>query len=196
MIYSAAKTMHHHTPASLIGHLLETTRIAKLLTTIVPCHDELVLLCAACHDIAKPVEYEINSLGFVTDYTRKSRLVGGHIVLGTLYIEALCKELNISGETKELIQHCMLSHHGKPEYGSPTPPKTIEAFIVHTADEISSKLFEYREALSKLQPGEFSPPIWGLENTEVYKIIGDYMSDTMKIRLKNLDDSKGIQMID
>ena len=33
----------------------------------------------------------------------------------------------------------MISHHGEYEYGSPKLPKTIEAFILHSADNLDAK---------------------------------------------------------
>ena len=44
----------------------------------------------------------------------------------------------VSVEDQQNIQHCFLSHHGKPEWGSAVVPKTIEAYILHTADKFDS----------------------------------------------------------
>jgi 3'-5' exoribonuclease len=39
----------------------------------------------------------------------------------------------------DAILHCMLSHHGRKEWGSPVEPTTNEAWILHSADMLSSR---------------------------------------------------------
>lgn len=175
MYWPAAQKMHHYQKGGLIWHLADTVRIAKVLTTIVKCHDELVLAGAMIHDIAKIVEYDLTPIYAVKDYTVKSQLTGGHIILGAFYIEKMCGDLNISGEVKELMESIMLGHHSSA-YG-PLGNLFIESYIVHVADELSSKAFEYNEALENIDKGTFSDKVWGLENSRIYKIMGDYHSE-------------------
>ena len=42
----------------------------------------------------------------------------------------------------DAILHCMLSHHGRKEWGSPIEPATSEAWILHAADVMSSRAKE------------------------------------------------------
>jgi 3'-5' exoribonuclease len=50
---------------------------------------------------------------------------------------------------KTLMQHSILAHHGELEFGSPKQPKTIEAFILHCADNMDAKTKMFEEVLSE-----------------------------------------------
>jgi 3'-5' exoribonuclease len=51
----------------------------------------------------------------------------------------------------------VLSHHGSREHGSPTEPKTLEAFILATVDELDAKIHQVRRALREdAGDGEFT----------------------------------------
>jgi 3'-5' exoribonuclease len=57
----------------------------------------------------------------------------------------------ISGFPAELraqIEHLIASHHGVREHGSPVEPKTIEAFILASIDELDAKLNQVRKAIA------------------------------------------------
>lgn len=38
------------------------------------------------------------------------------------------------------LRHILLSHHGTLEFGSPKRPKTLEALVVHFADDLDAKV--------------------------------------------------------
>ena len=48
----------------------------------------------------------------------------------------------------DLLKHMIISHHGAREFGSPEPPKTIEAVLLHYIDEIDSKVNAIREFIA------------------------------------------------
>ncbi|MDR2903171.1 MAG: hydrolase, partial [Clostridiales bacterium] len=50
---------------------------------------------------------------------------------------------------KSLIKHCVLSHHGEYEFGSPKQPMTIEAFILHCADNSDAKIKMFEDMIEK-----------------------------------------------
>ena len=43
------------------------------------------------------------------------------------------------------IIHCILSHHGEYEFGSPKLPRSIEAIILHFADNLDAKTKMFEE---------------------------------------------------
>ena len=45
------------------------------------------------------------------------------------------------------LQHCILSHHGKYEYGSPKLPAIIEAVALNYADDTDAKMETFKEIL-------------------------------------------------
>ena len=71
------------------------------------------------------------------------------------------------------IQHLILAHHGTLEFGSPVRPMTLEAEIVHWADESSAKASSMSEALFDLDTfasGEsISGGVWQLDNRRLWQ---------------------------
>ena len=49
---------------------------------------------------------------------------------------------------REELLHCILSHHGELEYGSPKKPALIEAVALSFADNIDAKMEHFTEILS------------------------------------------------
>ena len=68
-----------------------------------------------------------------------------------------------------LLQHMVLSHHGKEEWGSPKRPMLMEAEILHSIDNIDAKMNMLDRALSKTANGEFTERIFPLDNRSFYK---------------------------
>ena len=61
--------------------------------------------------------------------------------------DAAAKIEGFPAELESIIKHCILAHHGEFEYGSPELPKTIEAFILHCADNMDAKVKAIEEAI-------------------------------------------------
>lgn len=172
MSMPGAKSMHHDFLGGLLQHTCEVLETAKELAKIYPCHKELLYAGAIVHDVAKIVEFDQGPTGLVGDYTSRGKLIG-HVTLGMSYIESICQQLDINGEIKYLMQHMVLSHHGKPEFGSPVRPMFIEAMLLHESDVLSAKAFEFNRAIEDIEPGTWSNKVFGLENVQVYKFKSD-----------------------
>jgi 3'-5' exoribonuclease len=138
---------HHAKLGGLLLHVWEVARIARGIAQTVRANVDLVTAGALLHDIGKVEAYDVTSAGF-------SRTAAGHllehVVLGCLMLErrlvSLDPELCSADERLEL-QHFILSHHGALEFGSPVRPLTLEAEILHWADEASAKSNDMTEAL-------------------------------------------------
>jgi 3'-5' exoribonuclease len=135
----AAREIHHAYPGGLAEHLLSCVRLAGRLADHYPMVDrDLVVAGAFLHDVGKAVELDNSKGGTV--YTDEGKLVG-HLVITAQWIHERAKV--ISGFPKDLelhLTHLVLAHHGRLEYGSPKPPMTLEAFLVHELDEIDSRM--------------------------------------------------------
>ena len=68
-----------------------------------------------------------------------------------------------------LLQHLVLSHHGKAEWGSPKPPMIREAEILHYIDNIDARMNMMDRALQHVNSGEFSERIYSMDNRQFYK---------------------------
>jgi 3'-5' exoribonuclease len=54
------------------------------------------------------------------------------------------------------LQHLIASHQGRLEWASPKVPMTLEALILHTADELDAKMNTGMRMVGGLQPGGWS----------------------------------------
>lgn len=149
---SAAKTVHHGFVGGLLEHTLSVTKLCDYYCTMYPIlKRDLLLTAAMCHDIGKIKE--ISSFP-ENDYTDDGQLLG-HIVMGSMMIGE--KAAQISGFPHGLlaqVQHCILAHHGKYEYGSPKIPAIIEAVALNYADDTDAKLETFKEILeNSSEPG-------------------------------------------
>lgn len=148
-------TGHHSQLGGLLLHVFEVTSVARHSARTMKANVDLVVAGALLHDIGKVEAYDIGLHGFGN--TVRGALMG-YIVLGVLMLEravAEQKEEVCTSEELMEIQHMILSHNGSLELGSPVRPMTLEAEIVHWADEMSAKGSAMHEALEN--PDNFQP---------------------------------------
>ena len=142
---SAAKTVHHGFVGGLLEHTLSVTKLCDYYCGAYPIlKRDLLLTAAMCHDIGKTKEI---SPFPQNDYTDNGQLLG-HIVMGSQMVAE--KAAGIEGFPHGLlaeIQHCILAHHGKYEFGSPKIPALIEALALNYADDTDAKLETFKEIL-------------------------------------------------
>lgn len=146
LIHQGAKSIHHSFVSGLIEHTLSTTRLAKHISkNYNDINLDLVITASLLHDIAKM--REIASFP-ENEYTDSGQLIG-HIVLGYEMVKEKIDEIGgfSEKETYELL-HCILSHHGSVEFGSPKLPMLMEAYVVSEADNIDAKLQIMRETIA------------------------------------------------
>ena len=172
LTFPAAKQMHHAQRSGLLYHVLTMLRAAKALLPVYPyLNADLLYAGVIVHDLAKLRELDADTMGVVQDYTVDGKLLG-HLVRGVVDIEEAGAACGASAATILLLQHMVLSHHGKAEYGSPVPPRFPEAEVLHTLDTLDSRLFEMQEALQRTLEGGFSEKVWAMENRQLYRVPG------------------------
>ena len=160
----AAKSVHHGFTSGLLMHTSNMLKLADFLAGLYPdaIDRDLLLSGTLLHDFAKAREFAFSELGMVTDYTVNGNLLG-HLVMGAQEICDVCRELNVSEKKSVLLQHMILSHHGKPEFGAAVIPQCAEAELLYYIDCIDSRMEIYAETLATLPEGSFSPRIFALE---------------------------------
>ena len=143
--HSAAKSVHHSFMGGLIEHTLAVTRICDLLAgQYSRINRDLLITAAILHDVGKV--YELTAFP-ANDYSDDGNLMG-HIYIGAHKIENTCDSIEgFPAGTKSELIHCILSHHGKLEFGSPKTPGIIEAIALHMADNTDAKLQIMTETL-------------------------------------------------
>jgi len=141
----AARGMHHAFRSGLLEHTVSVVKVSRMLALHYGADEDLVVAGALLHDLGKIWELE---LGPSIEYTDDGRLLG-HLPMEVLYVEKRIGELErFPGETRRLLLHILLSHHGEFEYGSPRRPKTPEALLVHMVDNMDSKMAGMWEAIT------------------------------------------------
>ncbi|MFO0882779.1 MAG: HD domain-containing protein [Pirellulales bacterium] len=168
----AARRNHHAFAGGFLEHVLSVARNAVFLADkygrdyddLVPplCRD-LVIAGAILHDIGKVHELEATAAG--AEYSAVGELLG-HILLGRDMIRAKAAEIQFSGEMLLRLEHIIVSHQRLAEWGSPKPPMTPEAMLVHFADDCDAKFHTLYTALQ--EPG--STPFTSSKNPLQYKI--------------------------
>ena len=148
---SAARSMHHAYMGGLCEHTLNVAQICDFLAPRYKFVNRDLLICAALlHDIGKI--FELSDFP-ENDYTDDGKLLG-HIYMGSEFIGAEIATIDgFPPVLKSLLQHCILSHHGKHEFGSPILPKTMEAMILSYADITDAHTKMLEESLEKIPTG-------------------------------------------
>lgn len=181
----APGTGHHALLGGLLQHTTEVVRIARSIARVAGANEELVIAGAMLHDIGKLESYTWEEGVF--DTTERGRLAG-HVVIGAMMLRAALAAHDPAPCTDEeamLLEHLILSHHGKLEYGSPVRPMTLEAEILHFADDASAKTAAINEAYASEEyfPGDArvsAKRLWQLDNRWLFRSGADFGADSVK----------------
>ncbi|MDI3523782.1 MULTISPECIES: 3'-5' exoribonuclease YhaM family protein [unclassified Kosmotoga] len=141
----AAVTVHHAYKGGLLEHTLDVVEICDFLSNkyAESLDRDLLIAGAMLHDIGKVREYSLNQAGI--DKTDEGELIG-HITIGSEMITHYAGRIRDFPEDLLIeLKHLILSHHGEMEWGSPVVPKTTEAIVLHMADNLDSKIAQFRE---------------------------------------------------
>jgi 3'-5' exoribonuclease len=143
----AAKTHHHAWVGGLLEHVLGLCYLAKSVLRHYPQIDlDLVLTGMMLHDLGK-IE-EIRSEG-AFEYTSRGQLIGHLIISVEILLKKAAHIPNFPPKVLGHIEHILLSHHGRLEYGSPKLPMTLEALVVHHLDNMDSKIQGFCDIMNR-----------------------------------------------
>ena len=157
----AAKRLHHAWIGGLLEHVLHLVRVCLATAPFYPEVDQDLLITGAIlHDVGKTRELSWNSS---FNYTLEGQLIG-HISIAQVMLREKIAQLNAATESvssapadgslfesgmanpepfpdklRVLLEHMILSHHGKLEFGSPKLPMTPEAMLLSALDDLEAK---------------------------------------------------------
>jgi 3'-5' exoribonuclease len=148
----AAKRLHHAWIGGLLEHVLSLVRICLATAPFYPEVDpDLLVTGAILHDIGKVRELSWKSS---FDYTLEGQLIG-HISIAQGMLHEKIAELDAQAlveaaenetmatvfpqQLRLLVEHMILAHHGKLEFGSPKLPMTPEAMLLSALDDLEAK---------------------------------------------------------
>ena len=166
--WPAAFRLHHAIRGGLLYHTLSIVRLAQSVCKIYPSvNHDLLIAGAMLHDVAKTDEFIVNDCGTASGYSLEGNLVG-HLAKGAMIIGKAAEELGVSDETKFLLQHMVLSHHGEPEFGAAVRPMFLEAELLSELDLMDARIYELTEAIGNVATGEYTNKMWALDNRKFY----------------------------
>jgi 3'-5' exoribonuclease len=170
---------HHALLGGLLKHTVEVGTIARAIARACRAELDLVMAGVLLHDIGKLEAYRWE--GGVFEMTEAGAL-HGHVVLGALMLDrAVLSEEPAPCTERELaiLQHLILSHHGRLEFGAAVAPMTLEAEVLHYADNASAKTASMAEALA--DPANFegddlvsARTLWQLDRRRAYRGRSDW----------------------
>ncbi len=172
----AAMNLHHAWIGGLLEHTLQLLDLADTMLPLYPkLNRDVVLMGLFLHDMGKTSEL-VWDRGF--DYTADGNLIG-HIVRGAIWLQfkaavaAKQSGHRLPSEALRVLQHIIISHHGRPEYGAAKIPATPEAIFISQLDDLDAKT---TMALGAARPdtasadflGDFTDRMWALD-TRLYR---------------------------
>lgn len=187
--WTAASSLHHNMLGGLLVHTAEVIAQAEQIADFWEekygpnfINKPLLMSGALLHDIAKTQELDVDRFSGSTSYSTQAALET-HITMCISMIDVEAYKLQLGYQTytineinekeeiksteqlsseKEavsLLKHMIISHHGKPEWGSPLPPNCPEAYILNTADLLSAEMFRYNKNFNSMDAGT-SNSVW------------------------------------
>jgi 3'-5' exoribonuclease len=142
----AAKMLHHAWIGGLLEHVVTLVRVCLATAPFYPEVDpDLLVTGAILHDVGKVRELHWKSS---FGYTLEGQLIG-HINIAQGMLNEKVRGLEpFPHKLRLLVEHMILSHHGKYEFGSPKLPMTPEALLLNTLDDLEAKMQTLRNSFA------------------------------------------------
>ncbi len=174
----AAKNIHHAFLGGLIEHVLSLCSMGRMAASHYRSVDlDLLLTGIILHDLGKIYELTYDR-GF--GYSTEGQLLGHMMIALRLVGEKIACVPDFPPKLRNLVEHLIVSHHGRLEFGSPKVPLFAEALLLHHLDDLDSKM-ECSRALverDRLVEGDFTSYHSALERSLLKK--DQYMGDGPK----------------
>jgi 3'-5' exoribonuclease len=143
----AAKVLHHAWIGGLLEHVLTLVRVCLATAPFYPEVDkDLLVTGAILHDIGKIREL---SWGTTFSYTLEGQMIGHISIAQGMLREKVGTLPGFPDKLRVLVEHMILSHHGKYEFGSPKLPMTPEAILLSALDDVEAKMQAMRNEFGR-----------------------------------------------
>ncbi len=144
----AAKVLHHAWLGGLLEHVVFLLRLCQRIAPQYPdeVDPDLLMTAAILHDIGK-----VRELAWKSNfkYTTEGQLLGHITIAIGMLREKIAGLQPFPDRLRILVEHLILSHHGKYEYGSPKLPMTPEAMVFSAIDDLEAKMQNMRAEFAK-----------------------------------------------
>jgi len=143
----AAKMLHHAWIGGLLEHVVSLVRVCKATVPFYPEVDpDLLITGAILHDIGKLREL---MWGSSFSYSLEGQLIGHISIAQGMLREKLAGLTDFPEKLRILVEHMILSHHGRYEFGSPKLPMTPEALLLSALDDLEAKMQAVRNEFAR-----------------------------------------------
>jgi 3'-5' exoribonuclease len=143
----AATRVHHAFIGGLLEHTYEVLELANVLIHLYPqMNRDMLIAGILLHDIGKLSEFNWE---MDIEYTDRGKLIG-HVVIGSeMVAHAIEKIPNFPQPLAQQLQHLILAHHGRYEFGSPRRPKTLEAIALHHLENLDAQVNRFASLIEE-----------------------------------------------
>jgi 3'-5' exoribonuclease len=132
----AAKNWHHNYAGGLLEHTIAVAVICDFAAHHYPVDRDILIAGALLHDAGKVEEYSMKA---AIDFTNIGRLIG-HITIADEMVTRKAAAIDaFPAEILLKLRHLILSHHGEYEKGAVRLPQTLEAIVLHYADNLDAQ---------------------------------------------------------
>ena len=143
----AAKVLHHAWIGGLLEHVVTLVRVCRAAAPFYPeVNRDLLVTGAILHDIGKVREL---SWGTTFSYTLEGQMIGHISIAQGMLREKIAAMPGFPNRLRVLVEHMILSHHGKYEFGSPKLPMTPEAVLLSALDDVEAKMQAMRNEFGR-----------------------------------------------
>ena len=143
----AAKVLHHAWIGGLLEHVLTLVRVCRATAPFYPEVDsDLLVTGAVLHDIGKTRELH---WGTTFGYTLEGQMIGHISIAQGMLREKVAGLPGFPEKLRVLVEHMILSHHGRYEFGSPKLPMTPEAVLLSALDDVEAKMQAMRNEFGR-----------------------------------------------
>ncbi len=147
----AAKRLHHAWLGGLLEHVLTLVRVCRGTAPFYPeVEPDLLLTGAILHDIGKVKELSWRT---TFGYTLEGQLIGHISIAQGMLREKIADLPGFPERLRVLVEHMILSHHGRYEFGSPKLPMTPEAVLLSALDDLEAKMQAMRNEFAASMAG-------------------------------------------
>ncbi len=146
----AAKNWHHNYAGGLLEHIIAVTVICDFAAHHYPVNRDILIAGALLHDIGKVEEYSMKA---AIDFTDIGRLIG-HITIADELVSQKAAAIDAFPDVLLMkIRHMILSHHGEYEKGAVRLPQTLEAVVLHYADNLDAQTCGVMQLMNAVKKG-------------------------------------------
>ncbi len=175
----ASTSGHHAELGGLLRHTCEVATIGRAIAKVCRADTDLVLAGAPCSTTSGSSTRTRWRGAFET--SERGALLG-HVTLGMLMLDRRVAEAGsapCSERELTILHHLIASHHGRQEFGAAVPPLTLEAEVLHFADNASAKSASMAGAIA--DPDNFTGQalvsaqgLWQIDRRRAYRGMSDW----------------------